>query len=87
MDNIAWKWENVNHRNDNENDKNNIVDLDCFPFLENGLLVRTKDAPTVLDFVELYLTEAVFTLLTTKTNQFAKQYFQVLMRLLEIIHM
>ena len=77
MDDIAWKWENVNHRNDNdnENDNNNIVDLERFPFLEKeGLRVRMKDDPTVLDFVELYLTQEVFTLLITETNQFAKQY-------------
>ena len=77
MDDIAWKWENVNHSNDNdnENDNNNTVDLERFPFLEKeGLRVRMKDDPTVLDFVELYLTQEVFTLLITETNRFAKQY-------------
>ena len=33
-----------------------------------------KDDPTVLDFVELYLTQEMFTLLITESNRFAKQY-------------
>ena len=54
---------------------NNVVNLQTFPFREvEGLQVRIKDNPTVIDFVELYLTGELFELLVTQTNLYADQF-------------
>ena len=39
-----------------------------------GLNCRVRDDATVLDYVELYLTDAIMTLIVDETNRFAEQY-------------
>ena len=65
MPTVQWKWERVNY----DGSMNNVVNLQTFPFREvEGLQVRIKDNPTVIDFVELYLTAELFELLFTEAN-------------------
>ena len=72
---IMWNWVTVNHRHETENPNENVIDLEEFPFLEEeGLRVRINDDSTVLDFVQLYLTDEFFMLLVTETNCFAQQF-------------
>ena len=40
-----------------------------------GLLKRFGENPTVLDFVQLYLTNEIFDFLVTETNLSATQFF------------
>ena len=58
---IVWNWVTVNHRHETENLNENVIDFEEFPFLEEeGLRVRMNDDSTVLDFVQLYLTDEFF---------------------------
>ena len=54
--------------------------MEDFQFIENeGLKVRTKDNPQVIDSVELYFTETFLQLLQlikTETNRYAEQYVE-----------
>ena len=54
--------------------------MEDFQFNENeGLKVRTKDNPQVIDFVELYFTETLLQLLQlikTETNRYAEQHVE-----------
>ena len=57
-----------------ENDEK-VVELENFPFEEvEGLIPRMVADASVLDFVQLYLTNELFELLVTETNRFAEQY-------------
>ena len=72
---IVCNWVTVKHRHETENSNENVIDLKEFPFLEEeGLRVRMNDDSTVLDFVQLYLTDEFFMLLVTETNRFAQQF-------------
>ena len=64
---LIWKWETVSHIRE----EGSVVDLEDHPFSETeGLLKRFGENPTVLDFVQLYLTDKIFDLLVTETNRF-----------------
>ena len=76
---IVWKWETVEHKDvDSMEDNENIVPLEQFPFCETqGLITCTLgENPTVLDFVQLYLTEELFTLIVIETNRYAEEYIE-----------
>ena len=58
-------------------DDDNKQQLHDFPFIDNeGLKVRLRDNPNHLDFVDLYLTDAVINLMVEETSRFANQFFQ-----------
>ena len=60
-----WKWENVEDIDEN----------DGFPFNEiEGRNVRMRDNATVLDYVELYLTDEIMQHIVQETNRFAQNY-------------
>ena len=70
-DNPNWTWKKMNQTQNND-------DIETIPiFSENeGLRVRIGDTPSVLDFVELYLTDEILTHVVNKTNRYAHQYLE-----------
>ena len=74
---IVWKWETVEHKDvDSMEDNEYIVPLEQFHFCETECLITCTlgENPTVLDFVQLYLTEELFTLIVIETNRYAEEY-------------
>ena len=70
-DNLNWTWKKIDQTQKN-------VDIETIPvFSENeGLGVRIRDTPIVLDFVELYLTDEILTHVVNETNRYAHQYLE-----------
>ena len=72
---LAWEWEQVVHKHCDEMENNEkVVELENFPFEEvEGLIPRMDADASILDFVQLYLTNELFELVT-ETNRFSEQY-------------
>ena len=70
---IVWNGEPIAHKDVNDLQENeNIANFENFPSTETeGLKVRMDNQSTI-DFVKLYLSDKVFTLLVTETNRFAE---------------
>ena len=68
---LNWTWKKIDQTQKN-------VDIETIPvFSENeGLGVRIRDTPIVLDFVELYLTDEILTHVVNETNRYAHQYLE-----------
>ena len=70
-DNPNWTWKKINQTQNNDDSKTIPI------FSENeGLHVRIRDTPNVLDFVELYLTDQILTHVVNETNLYAHQYLE-----------
>ena len=72
----VWEWEQVAHKHFNDIENNEkVVELEDFPFAEvEGLIPRMDANSSVIDFVQLYLTDELFNLLVTETNRYAEQF-------------
>ena len=56
-------------------ENNKVVELENFPFEGvEGLIPHMDATASVLDFVQLHLTDELFELLVTETHRFAEQY-------------
>ena len=61
-------------RCDSHFEKDDNISVPEFTEVE-GVTVRVPDNPTVLDFLNLYLTDELFQLMVDETNRYADQYF------------
>ena len=73
--NIVWNGEPIAHKDVDDLQENvNIANLENFPFTETEDLKVRMNNQSIIDFVKLYLTDEVFTILVTETNRFAEQF-------------
>ena len=69
-----WKWGKI----EEVAQADDAIQEETEPlFVENeGLRVRIKDNASVLDYLELYLTDDIVNHIVTETNRFANQFFE-----------
>ena len=73
--NIVWNGEPIAHKDVDDLQENvNIANLENLPFTETEDLKLRMNNQSIIDFVKLYLTDEVFTILVTETNRFAEQF-------------
>ena len=71
----CWNWGTVPHKMVDEIE-DGVVELEEHPFNETEELRASLRAnANVLDFVHLYLSEGIFSLMVAETNRFAQQFF------------